>query len=129
MEPCLRGPGPTTGPRKSMHSRLFRPAQTLTFAIFACAAMALAGTRAGAESLLLVEVDSGKVLHAENATFPWYPASITKIMTTYVALRAVKEGRIRLDTLFTVSHNAVAQQPVKMGFPAGTQITVDNALK
>src|SRR5207302_1217467 len=35
----------------------------------------------------------------------------------------------RLDTLFTVSHNAVAQQPVKMGFPAGTQITVDNALK
>src|SRR6266702_379994 len=124
MEPCLRGPGPTTGPRKSMHSRLFRPAQTLTFA-----AMALAGTRAGAEALLLVEVDSGKVLHAENATYPWYPASVTKIMTAYVTLRAVKEGRITLDKLLPVSHNAAAQAPTKMGFAVGTQVTVDNALK
>src|SRR5437016_4227314 len=129
MEPCLRGPGPTTGPRKSMHSRLFRPAQTLTFAIFACAAMALAGTRAGAEALLLVEVDSGKVLHAENATYPWYPASVTKIMTAYVTLRAVKEGRITLDKLLPVTHNAAAQSPTKMGFAVGTQVTVDNALK
>jgi len=84
---------------------------------------------AGAEALLLVEADSGKVLHAENATYPWYPASITKLMTTYVTLRAVKEGRIKLDTLLTVSANAVAQQPSKMGFPAGTQVTIDNALK
>ncbi len=112
-----------------MHSRLFRPAQTLTFAIFACAAMALAGTRAGAEALLLVEVDSGKVLHAENATYPWYPASVTKIMTAYVTLRAVKEGRITLDKLLPVSHNAAAQAPTKMGFAVGTQVTVDNALK
>src|SRR5712691_1148960 len=107
----------------------FLACRPLIFAIAAGAAMSLAGARAGAESLLLVEVDSGKVLHAENATYPWYPASITKIMTTYVTLRAVKEGRITLDTLLTVSHNAVAQQPVKMGFAAGTQVTVDNALK
>ena len=50
-------------------------------------------------------------------------------MTTYVTLRAIKEGRITLDTLLTVSPNAVAQEPVKMGFPTGTQLTVDNALK
>ena len=85
--------------------------------------------RANAESVILVDVDSGKVLHAENATIPWYPASVTKIMTTYVTLRAIKEGRITLDTLLTVSPNAVAQEPVKMGFPTGTQLTVDNALK
>jgi D-alanyl-D-alanine carboxypeptidase len=103
--------------------------RTLMIAFAAVAAMTLAGARAGAESLLLVEVDSGKVLHAENATYPWYPASITKIMTTYVTLRAIKEGRITLDTMLTVSHNAVAQQPVKMGFAAGTQLTVDNAIK
>src|SRR5712691_1051249 len=107
----------------------FLACRPLIFAIAAGAAMSLAGARAGAESLLLVEVDSGKVLHAENAGYPWYPASVTKLMTAYVTLRAVKEGRLTLDTLLTVSHNAVAQQPVKMGFAAGTQVTVDNALK
>ena len=41
-----------------------------------------------AEALLVVEADTGKVLHAEHATHPWYPASITKIMTAYVTLQA-----------------------------------------
>jgi D-alanyl-D-alanine carboxypeptidase len=84
---------------------------------------------ARAEALLLIEASTGKVLHAENATYPWYPASVTKMMTAYVTLRAVKEQRIALDKLLTVSDNAVAQQPSKMGFRAGTQVTVDNALK
>jgi D-alanyl-D-alanine carboxypeptidase len=82
-----------------------------------------------AEALLVVEADSGKVLQAENATYPWYPASVTKLMTAYVTLKAVKEGRISLDTLFTVSPVAASQAPSKMGFRPGTQITVDNALK
>ncbi len=90
---------------------------------------AVAATSARAGAVLLVEADSGKVLHAENATYPWYPASVTKLMTLYVTLHAVKEQRITLDTLLTVSRNAVAQAPSKMGFPAGTQVTVDNALK
>jgi D-alanyl-D-alanine carboxypeptidase len=101
----------------------------LAFAVIAGAMASLASGRAGAEALLLIEVDTGKVLHAENATYPWYPASVTKLMTTYATLRAVKAGRITLDSLFTVSANAVAQAPTKMGFPVGTQVTVDNALK
>jgi D-alanyl-D-alanine carboxypeptidase len=84
---------------------------------------------ANAEALLLVEAESGKVLQAENATYPWYPASVTKLMTAYVTLKAVKEGRITLDTLFTVSPTAASQSPSKMGFRPGTQLTVDNALK
>ena len=55
------------------------------------------------EALLVVEADTGKVLQADNATMPWYPASVTKIMTAYVTLKAVKEGRITLDSLLTVS--------------------------
>src|SRR5712675_3227696 len=107
---------------------------TLGFALAAtCAitwtAITLSASPVRAEALILVEADTGKVLAAENATQPWYPASITKIMTSYVTLRAVKEGRITLDKLLTVSHNAAAQSPVKMGFPPGTTVTVDNALK
>jgi D-alanyl-D-alanine carboxypeptidase len=104
-------------------------ARTLMWAGIACAATGLTSTHAAAEALLLIEAESGKVLFAENATYPWYPASITKLMTAYVTLRAVKEGRITLDKPLTVSANAVAQQPVKMGFAAGTVVTVDNALK
>src|SRR6195256_4889964 len=82
-----------------------------------------------AEALLVVEADTGKVLQAENATYPWYPASVTKMMTAYVTLKAVKDGRVTLDTLLTVSPVAASQSPSKMGFRPGIQVTVDNALK
>src|ERR1700735_3114672 len=51
------------------------------------------------------------------------------MMTAYVALKAVKEGRVTLDTLVTVSPVAASQSPSKMGLRPGTQLTVDNALK
>jgi D-alanyl-D-alanine carboxypeptidase len=97
--------------------------------ILLVAALALVAPRTvHGEALLVVEADTGKVLQADNATYPWYPASVTKIMTAYVALKAVKEGRLSLDTLLTVSPVAASQSPSKMGFKPGTQVTVENAL-
>jgi D-alanyl-D-alanine carboxypeptidase len=96
------------------------------------AAMTFAQPRpaaAAGEALLLVDAESGKVLFAENATRPWHPASVTKLMTAYVTLHAIKDGRITPDKLLTVSANAMAQQPSKMGFKVGIKVTVDNALK
>jgi D-alanyl-D-alanine carboxypeptidase len=90
---------------------------------------ALGSGSARAEALLLVDVESGKVINEQNATVPWYPASVTKLMTTYVTFRALRDGRVTRNSLFTVSPNAVAQQPSKMGFKPGTRVTVDNALK
>jgi D-alanyl-D-alanine carboxypeptidase len=84
---------------------------------------------ARADALLLVDVDSGTVISERNSTHPWYPASVTKLMTTYVTLKAVRDHRLNLDRVFTVSPTAVAQNPFKMGFKAGTEVTVDNALK
>ncbi|HXW26419.1 MAG TPA: D-alanyl-D-alanine carboxypeptidase family protein, partial [Xanthobacteraceae bacterium] len=107
----------------------FKPSACVLAAAVAAAALTAQPRAAGAEALLLVEADSGRVLYADNATRPWYPASLTKLMTAYVTLRAIKEGRVTPDTLLTVSGNAVAQQPSKMGFKAGIRITVDNALK
>ena len=99
-------------------------------AMFAGLAVALLmPLRAGAEALLVVEADTGKVLQADNATMPWYPASVTKLMTAYVTLKAVKDGRLTLDTLVAVSPVAAAQSPSKMGFKPGIQLTIDNALK
>ena len=99
------------------------------WAAIGCAATGLMASRASAEALLVIEVETGKVLFAENAAYPWYPASVTKLMTAYAVLRAVKDGRLTLETAVPVSQAAAAQQPVKMGFPPGTLVTVDNALK
>jgi D-alanyl-D-alanine carboxypeptidase len=102
---------------------------SLNWVIVVAVLTVVAPRLAHAEALLLVEADTGKVLQADNATMPWYPASLSKMMTAYVTLTAVKEGRVSLDTLLTVSPTAASQSPSKMGFRPGTQVTVDNALK
>lgn len=91
---------------------------------------ALAGS-AGAVTapIVVVEVDSGKVIYSQAATDPWYPASITKLMTTYVALDLVRQGKLSMNSLLTISPAAAAEPPSKMGFKPGTQLTLDNALK
>ncbi|MFZ0526486.1 MAG: D-alanyl-D-alanine carboxypeptidase family protein [Xanthobacteraceae bacterium] len=86
-------------------------------------------TPARAESTILVDAASGKVLRADNATRPWHPASTTKLMTLYMTLSALRDQQITPDTLFTVSANAAMQSPTKMGYPPGTQVTIDNAIK
>ncbi|WP_209437072.1 serine hydrolase [Methylobacterium variabile] len=95
------------------------------------AAGTLAAGMAGAVTapMLVVDVDSGKVIYSQGATDPWYPASVTKLMTTYVALDMVRQGRASMDQLLTISEAAAAEPPSKMGFKPGTQLTLDNALK
>lgn len=107
---------------------LFRKSSLKRIALIA-ALLLLMPRLAYAGASLLIDASSGKVLEAENATYPWHPASLTKLMTAYVTLEAVKSGKITLDTLLTVSPKAASQAPVKMGFPPGTKVTVDNALK
>jgi len=102
---------------------------SIALAAVLAAPLLAAATPARAEAYILVDADSGKVLRAENAAYPWYPASLSKLMTLYVTLAAIRDNRITFDTLFTVSRNAWSQSPTKMGFPIGTQVTVDNALK
>jgi D-alanyl-D-alanine carboxypeptidase len=95
-------------------------------------ALALAATvpnLAAARPAVVIDADSGRVLHAEEATSVWYPASLTKLMTTYVVLSAVREGRVTLDTPLLYTADAQAQPASKMGFPINTIVTVDNALK
>ena len=84
---------------------------------------------ASANPTLVVDVASGEVLYKDMATAPWFPASTTKLMTVYVALSKVREGRVSLDTPLRVSAYAASMEPSKMGFRPGTLVTLDNALK
>jgi D-alanyl-D-alanine carboxypeptidase len=104
-------------------------AQVLGTVFGSIAAVSLATAPAWSAASILIDADSGKVLRAENATYPWYPASTTKLMTLYMTLSAIRDHKITFDTLFTVSANANSQAPTKMGYAVGTQITVNNALK
>ena len=85
-------------------------------------------TPAGAAPSIVVDVASGQVLEQEQATQAWYPASTTKLMTVYVALNAVKQGRISLDTPIVISSRAAQMAPSKMGFRPGQEVTLHNAL-
>jgi D-alanyl-D-alanine carboxypeptidase len=78
---------------------------------------------------VVVDANTGEVLYAKRADSPRYPASITKIMTLYLAFEAISEGRMKPTDLITVSAKAAAQPPTKLGVSAGDVITVDDAMK
>src|SRR5205823_751980 len=91
QEPRSRGPLKPirTAPVRHLPIPILR-CLTLGVAILASG---LAARPAAAEASLIVEAATGKVLHAEHATYPWYPASTTKLMTMYLTLKAVKDKR------------------------------------
>jgi len=84
---------------------------------------------AGANPHILVDVGTGRVLDQQEAFRRWYPASLTKLMTSYVTFRAIQSGQINLDTPVVMSKLAAAQPPAKMYFKPGQKMTLDNALK
>ncbi|CAH1657590.1 D-alanyl-D-alanine carboxypeptidase [Hyphomicrobiales bacterium] len=103
----------------------------MTLSRFA-AALALSCVVTGpalAGASLVVDASSGAVLSSENATQAWRPASTTKMMTIYLALKAVREGRIGLETAIPVSKLAASQPRVKVYARPGQEITLDNALR
>ncbi len=93
------------------------------------AALFMAPQRAQAGPTLLMDLDTGRVLHQSGAFVRWYPASLTKLMTAYVVLKTVKGGRLGFETPIPISERALSQAPSKMGFPVGTQVTIGDALK
>jgi D-alanyl-D-alanine carboxypeptidase len=99
--------------------------------VFASAAApgALAESQIVKGPYLVADVESGAVFEHHDALRPWYPASVSKLMTAYVTFRAIVAGEINPQSPVVISKNAAAQPPSKMGFRPGTVLTVDNALK
>lgn len=78
---------------------------------------------------VVIERQSGSVL-LENRPFDrWFPASLTKLMTIYVTLEAIKAGEIADGSPVTVSRRAASEPPSKMGYAPGTMLRFDTALK
>ncbi|PID40817.1 MAG: D-alanyl-D-alanine carboxypeptidase [Rhodobacterales bacterium] len=71
---------------------------------------------------MVMDARTGEVLHSRNADTRLHPASLTKMMTLYIAFEAVERGEISLDTKVRISRNAAAEPPSKLGLRAGQRI-------
>ena len=71
---------------------------------------------------MVMDARSGEVLHSRNADTRLHPASLTKMMTLYIAFQAVENGEISLDTPVKISRFAAAEPPSKLGLRAGQSI-------
>ncbi|MEM9247938.1 MAG: D-alanyl-D-alanine carboxypeptidase family protein [Pseudomonadota bacterium] len=71
---------------------------------------------------MVMDARTGEVLHSRNADTRLHPASLTKMMTLYIAFEAVETGEIGLDDKVRISKNAAAEVPSKLGLRAGSQI-------
>ncbi len=76
----------------------------------------------------LVDADSGEVLYARQADAPRFPASITKVLTLYLAFDALTKGRLTQDEAIAISARAAAQAPSKLGLAPGETIRVRDAI-
>lgn len=78
---------------------------------------------------LVMDADTGEVLFSRSADAKRYPASLTKMMTLYLAFEAMNKGKLRLDTRMKVSKRAASQPQTNISLKAGQTIPVRDAIK
>ncbi|MBX5043315.1 D-alanyl-D-alanine carboxypeptidase [Rhizobium lentis] len=81
------------------------------------------------QASIVVDVQSGQVLEASNQDDLNYPASLTKMMTLYLAFEALHEGRLSWDQKLTMSENAESKEPFKLAVGAGRKVTLREAVE
>jgi serine-type D-Ala-D-Ala carboxypeptidase (penicillin-binding protein 5/6) len=82
-----------------------------------------------ARQAIAIDFDTGTVLYEKNADQRMTPSSMSKMMTTYLVFKALKEGRIKLDSMLPVSEKAWRMQGSKMFVMLGTQVKVEDLVR
>jgi D-alanyl-D-alanine carboxypeptidase len=77
---------------------------------------------------IVLDANSGNVLHADKADELRHPASLTKIMTLYLLFERLDAGKIRPDSQLPISEHASIQAPTKLGLKPGQSIEVEDAI-
>ena len=85
--------------------------------------------KVAASSFILLDYNTGKVLAENNADIKLAPASLTKIMTVYVAFREIASGNLKLDDLATVSQNAWQTGGSRMFLEVNTKVQIEDLIK
>jgi D-alanyl-D-alanine carboxypeptidase len=84
---------------------------------------------AGNYASIVIDLETGQVLHDRDADEPRHPASLTKVMTLYLVFDALESGKLKLTDRMTVSKAASRAQPSKLGLKSGTTIKVEDAIR
>lgn len=82
-----------------------------------------------ARAALVLDQTSGTILLEKNADQPLPPASMSKLMTLNMLFEALQDGRVSLDTKFTVSERAAAKGGSKMFVKAGDAVSVEDLIR
>ncbi len=95
----------------------------MAVAVMVLALPVLSGTgHAAPFAAYVMDARTGKMLYSDNADTRLYPASLTKMLTLYIAFQAIERGEISLDSMVTVSKNAADEAPSRLGLKAGQKI-------
>ena len=81
----------------------------------------------GKGAYLILDATSGREIMSDQADALRHPASLTKLMTIYLAFSALDSGRLALGDSLPVSANALNAPPTKMGLPPGGSVSVRDA--
>lgn len=93
------------------------------------AAMVPSVVLAAERAYMVIDANTGAVLSSSEADEPRYPASLTKMMTLYMAFELIEKGRLTYTDKITISAQAAAQPPSKLDLDAGDTILVRDAVK
>ncbi|MBP1806509.1 serine hydrolase [Rubellimicrobium aerolatum] len=77
----------------------------------------------------VMDARTGQIFHEENAETPLHPASLTKMMTLYLAFQAIQQGQISLDTVVRIPRDAADEPPSRLGLRAGQEIKLRYLLR
>jgi len=90
----------------------------------------IVGARPAGASYASIVVDSrdGSILESFNADTPNYPASLTKMMTLYMAFGALESGSLKLDQVLPVTQHAASRAPSRLGLKRGQKLSVRDAV-
>ena len=91
--------------------------------------MAPAAHAAGKSAVLVIDANTGRVLHASAADELRHPASLAKMMTLYMAFELIEQGRLSYQTKIKVSANAAETAPTKLDLAEGEEIALIDAIK
>lgn len=78
---------------------------------------------------ILVDAGNREVLYANGADLIRHPASITKIMTLFLAFDEIDAGRLKLADRVPISRFAASQRPSRLGLAPGRSISVEDAIR
>jgi D-alanyl-D-alanine carboxypeptidase len=98
-------------------------------ALPAAAADALPASPASKYAAILVDAGSREVLYSNGADLIRHPASITKIMTLFLAFDEIDAGRLKLTDRVPISRFAASQKPSRLGLAPGQSISVQDAIR